>query len=770
MKYHTSFLFVLCLAIAGAVGSLEAQKDWLHYGQDLGGTRYSTLDQIHRGNVKKLKVAWVYHSGDISDGTVYPTRSTFECTPLVVDGVIYLTTPFSRVIAVEAETGKELWAFDPEIGKRRRYNLFINRGPALWRRGKEMRIFAGTLDGRLFSLDARTGKPIKSFGENGFLDLRKGVADKFPDKAYGMTSPLLIYKDLVITGAMTADAEPRGPSGDVRAFDVRTGRLVWRFHTVPQPGEPGHETWEKGSWKDRGGTNVWTVMSCDEERGIVYLPTGSPSPDRYGGERKGKNVFGNSLVALEAETGKLLWYQQLVHHDLWDWDLPAQPVLVTVRRDGEIIPAIAQITKMGFIFLFDRVTGEPIFEIEQRSVPPSRVPGEEAWPTQPFPVKPPPVARQTFSMDEVTDITPESRAECLEMLKEAVIGDFFEPQGLEYTVLFPGTNGGPNWGSGSYDPESNLLFVNSMDVGQILKMLESPPRSPVPYRSRSHPNGRFWDSNQYPCQKPPWGNLTAIDLNRGEFRWQTTLGVVDELLEQGIPPTGAPNLGGSIVTAGGLVFIAATNDSRFRAFDKETGEELWVTRLPASGHATPMTFLGPRTGKQFVVIAAGGGNKYNRVYSDALVAFALDDSQGEAEPVSQPVAFDHQQHSAFGLQCWLCHRTVESAAAAGLPETSLCMSCHRGIPGWTPELQKLLGYAERKEDIPWARVYRLPYYVFFSHRNHVTAGVECASCHGPVQERTALWREGDIYMDACIDCHRSRDVSIKCHLCHELNQ
>ena len=608
---------------AAAAAGKGAGDEWFCYGHDPGGTRYSSLGQIHRRNVSQLKVAWTYHTGDVSDGVAKPTPSAFECTPVVADGVMYLTTPFARAIALDAETGKELWVFDPKLDMSRNYGLFISRGLALWRRGSEKRVYLGTQDGRLFALEAATGKPLRAFGQGGSIDLRKDAAEKFPGRGYGMTSPPLVFENLVITGAQTADGEPRGPNGDVRAWDADTGKLVWRFHAVPHPGEFGHETWQPDSWKDRGGTNTWSIMSCDPERGMLFLPLTSPSPDRYGGERKGQNLFGNSLVALDIRTGRRLWHYQIVHHDLWDWDLPAQPTLITVRRGGRSIPAVAQVTKMGFIFIVDRLSGKPLFQVEERPVPRSEVPGEETSPTQPVPVLPPPVARFEMRPDEVTDVTPESRAECLKILENAKLGGLYQPPGLEYTVIFPGTNGGPNWGGASYDPVSNLLFVNSMDVGQVVKMVKAREGSDAAYVSRGIPQGRFWDSNQYPCQKPPWAALTAIDVETGRIRWRKTLGVIDALLERGIPPTGTSNLGGSIATAGGLVFIAATNDSRFRAFDKETGDELWVTRLPASGHATPMTFLGKKTGKQFVVIAAGGGNKYNKTFSDALVAFSL---------------------------------------------------------------------------------------------------------------------------------------------------
>jgi quinoprotein glucose dehydrogenase len=615
---------ILAIAALAAVG-LFAQQEWPVYGGDAGNSRYSSLKQINRSNVTKLKVAWAYHTGDVSDGSTIPFRSAFEATPIVVDGVMYVTTPFSRLIALDPETGKELWAFDPKIEKESPRNLFINRGAAHWTDGSLKRIFLGTQDGRLFSIDAKTGKPDDAFGQAGWVDLRPGVADKFPGREYSMTSPAAIYRNLVICGAMTADGLPQGPAGDVRAFDAHTGKLAWTFHTVPRPGEFGNDTWEGDSWKDRAAANAWSILTVDTERGIVFLPLTSPGTDYYGGDRKGMGLFGDSLVALVAATGKRLWHFQTVHHNIWDYDIPAPPNLVTVTRNGRPVAAVAQVTKTGFTFVFDRMTGKPLFDIVERPVPASDVPGEQPWATQPFPVKPPPYARQSMTRDELTDVTPESRAYCAKLIEGAVFGSLYTPIGLKPTVLFPGTNGGANWGGASWDPETHTLYVNSMDAGMLLRMVNRPEGATIPYRPQGSgsPNSRFWDTNLNPCQKPPWGFLTAIDLDKGEFRWRSVLGVVDDLVARGVPPTGTSNLGGSIVTAGGLVFIGATNDSRFRAFDKGSGKELWMTRLPASAHATPMTFVGRRTGKQYIVIAAGGGNKYNKIYSDSLVAFSL---------------------------------------------------------------------------------------------------------------------------------------------------
>ncbi|MFN7921762.1 MAG: pyrroloquinoline quinone-dependent dehydrogenase [Bryobacteraceae bacterium] len=573
----------------------------------------------------RLQVAWTFKTGEISDGTAHAIRSTFEGTPLIIDGVLYITTPFNRLIALDPETGKQRWAFDPKLDLDKPFNLYISRGSAWWSDGVKKRIFYGTLDARLYSIDAANGEPDPAFGDKGSIDLRKGVADKFPRRGYGMTSPPAIYKDLVICGALASDGEPQGPAGDIRAFDVRTGKLVWQFHTVAQGGEFGNDTWEGDSWKERGGVNAWSILSVDRERGIVYVPLTSPSTDLYGGDRKGANLFGDSLVALDAATGKRVWHFQILHHDIWDYDLPAQPNLITVLRGGKRVPAVAQLTKQGMVFTFDRYTGQPLFPIEERAVPPSEVPGEQAWPTQPFPLKPPPVTRHIMRPDELHNLLPETRAFCEKLIEGAVFGNLYTPIGLKPTVLFPSTNGGVNWGGASFDPETQTLYVNSMDIGFIQRMAKRPEGSVIPYRAQGapSPNARFWDKNLVPCQNPPWGWLTAIDMNKGEFKWRSVLGVIDELSAKGIPPTGTSNIGGSLVTAGGLVFIGATNDSRFRAFDKSTGKELWVTKLAASAHANPATYVGKKTKKQYVVIAVGGGNKYNKSYSDELVAYTL---------------------------------------------------------------------------------------------------------------------------------------------------
>jgi quinoprotein glucose dehydrogenase len=586
--------------------------------------RHSTLDQINKENVKDLEVAWVHDTGEFSDGNQLPTMSAFETTPLLVDGVLYVSTVFHRLIALDPTTGQTLWEFDPKFDRSQRVNLYHSRGVAFWTDGARKRVFLGDQLGRLFSIDPETRKLDPAFGVDGVVDLKVGMfTDEYPHLRYGLTSPVAPCGDVVVAGGWVSDGEPHGPSGDIRAFDARTGELVWRFHTVPRPGEYGYDTWNDGSWKERSGVNAWSTLSVDPELGWVFVPLTSPGTDTYGGDRGGMNLFSNAIVALDCKTGKRQWHFQTIHHDLWDWDLPVYPNLVDVVREDRKIPAVAQVTKTGFVFVLDRVTGRPLFPVEERPVEMSDIPGEESWPTQPFPVKPPPFARQSMTVDEITDITPESRADCMEIIEGSYLdGAMFRPARRQMTIIFPGSNGSANWGGASFDPTSSLLYVNSMDVGTPRRMVERPEGSLVPFRSRGTKYGRFWDSNQYPCQKPPWAHLTAIDLNTGEFRWRVVLGEFDELTKKGIPKTGAPNLGGSIVTAGGLVFIAATNDKRIRAFDKDTGRQLWEARLPESGMATPMTYLGDN-GKQYVVIAAGGGNDYNDTVGGKVVAFSL---------------------------------------------------------------------------------------------------------------------------------------------------
>ena len=549
----------------------------------------------------------------------------FESTPLVIDDLLYFSTPSNRVIALNAETGQEIWQFDPQAGRAGPREFFQHRGVAYWqsKKGDDRRILYGTFDGWLIALDAKTGKPCKDFGKNGEVNLRAGIADAYPGAEYSVTSPPAIYQDLVITGAAVPEYPSKGPSGEVRAFDVRSGKLVWTFHTIPQPGELGHESWEGDSWKDRTGANVWSVMSVDAERGLVFLPVGSASYDFYGADRKGLDLFSNCLVALDAASGKLVWYYQMVHHDIWDYDLPAQPVLTTVRRDGREIPAVTQVTKMGFVFTFDRLTGKPLFPVEERPVPKSDVPGESTWPTQPFPAKPPPLVRQSLSETEISGVTPESNRYCKELFHSLANHGMYTPYGRELTLVMPGTLGGANWSGASFDHASGYLFVNANELGAVGAMEPQAADAPVRYRrgSKEGEYARFWDERQWPCQKPPWGTLNAVDLNAGEIVWKVPLGRVDELKAA----TGTPNLGGTIVTDGGVVFIGATIDSRFRAFDTRTGEELWAGDLEASAHANPITYKGKKSGKQFIVIAAGGGGYFRGKVSDALVAFALPD-------------------------------------------------------------------------------------------------------------------------------------------------
>ena len=593
--------------------------------------RFTALDAITPATVSHLAVAWTAHTGDFPGGApvAHGQVPAFESRPILAGDVVVVVTTTSKVIALDADTGTERWRFDPFAGLTRRCEE-PSRGAALWEdhragAGVERTIVAGTCDGRLVALDARTGQPREAFGNHGILDLKPG-ADVRPGEAYAVTSPPAIYRHLVIVGALVPEEAPRGPSGDVRAFDVRTGQQVWRFHTVPQPGEFGHDTWKDGAWERRTGANVWSTMSVDAERGLVFLPVGSASYDFFGGDRPGNPLFANSLVALDAATGIRRWHVQLVHHDLWDYDLPAQPILADIHQGTRTIPAVIQLTKMGLVFVFDRTTGTPVFGIEERPVPASDVPGEVASATQPFPIKPPPLARTTaVTSADLTTVTPESHEACEAIFAEVISGGLFTPPGRRPTLWFPGTLGGATWSGGAVDETAGLLFVNTNDVGALGAMTPAPAGSALTFQRNSQWGhyARFWDTNELPCQQPPWGRLHAIDLATGDIRWQVPLGDAPQLAARGITGTGTPSLGGAVAGSSGLVFIAATNDSRIRAFDSRTGRVLWSAPLPASGHATPLLYRVPGSGQERLVIAAGGGGRFSSAVSDAVVAFGL---------------------------------------------------------------------------------------------------------------------------------------------------
>ncbi len=618
------------LAAAGVLASCASRPaaDWPTYGHDPGGQRFSPLAQITTSNVAKLQVAWTYHMRPAAVAEGSGRFAGSEVTPLVVGGLMYVTTPYRRVLALDPDSGAEVWSYEvPGPGQP------SLRGVEYWpgTRAIPARVIFGTRDGRLIALDARSGKPAAGFGTNGVVDLKTPavMADSAGSKSaesypsYGLTSPPIVHRNVVITGSATQEFPPRGVAGAVRGWDVITGKLLWTFHSVPLPGQRGSDTWESDSARERSGVNVWGFMTVDDERGIAYLPFAAPAWDRYGGDRKGANLFGTSLVAVDALSGKYLWHFQVVHHDIWDNDLQAPPVLFDVHQQGRSVPAVAIVSKNGLLFILDRRTGVPIHPIEERPVPASEVPNEQAWPTQPFPLRPPPLARNSFSPEEIATLTPQLRAFCENFVAKNRMrsGGPYLPVGYNVvTINFPGLQGGANWGGASFDPTRGYLFVNTLDMGQVTSLIDSDGPLPV---ARGPVSGRFYEpSSRLMCQQPPWGRLTAVDVNSGGIVWQSVLGVSDNLPAE-IQRTGRPNVGGSIATAGGLVFIGATDDSRFRAFDASTGSELWTAKLDASAHATPITYRG-KSGKQFVVVAATGGSFLGSpVTGDSIVAFAL---------------------------------------------------------------------------------------------------------------------------------------------------
>jgi quinoprotein glucose dehydrogenase len=684
---------------ASTATAAGAGRDWAVYGGGPESIRYSRLTQIDRSNVRSLKVAWTYDTGDAYPG------SELQCNPLVVDGVLYATTPKVNLVALDAATGALRWRFEPPegkpvLGKRR------NRGVTYWAQGDVKRIFFAVRQ-FLYSVDAATGRLDPAFGREGRIDLRENLRSGEMESV-GLSTPGIVYKDLLIVGSLTSEALPT-PPGDVRAFDLRSGALRWTFHTIPRPGEAGYETWPAEAWKFTGAANNWTGMALDVERGLVFVPTGSPAYDFYGANRTGDNLYANSLIALKADTGERVWHFQTVRHDIWDRDLPSPPALVTITREGRRIDAVAQTTKSGFVYVFERETGRPLFPIENRKVPVSDVDGEVTAETQPLPLAPAPFARQFLTPDMLTTRTPEAHAAVAARFDKIRAGGQFVPGSREGTLIFPGYDGGAEWGGAAFDPETSLLYVNANEMAWILTLVKQPPPtrgepmsgkqlyakecaschgkdrrgappefpsligidrryspgeiltllaqgtgrmpsykhlgwparsaivdfitrgtettvpasgpSPMDMAFLSDGYKKFLDPDGYPAVKPPWGTLNAINLTTGEYAWKIPLGEYPELAAQGLKDTGSENYGGPLVTAGGLVFIGATNyDKKLRAFDKSDGTLLFETTLPAAGNATPATYeVG---GRQFVVIAAGGG-KSKEPPGGTYVAYAL---------------------------------------------------------------------------------------------------------------------------------------------------
>lgn len=685
-----------------ALSSLLCAQEWPVYHGGYANTKHSPLKQIHTGNVSRLRLAWKFDTGDAGKET------EMQCNPLVRHGVMYVSSPRLRVFALDAATGKPLWRFDPHEGKDPGAGKFRHRGFNYWESGNDRRLYfaAGPW---LWCLNARTGRPVRAFGKGGRIDLRENLGRDASNLTITVTTPGVVHKDLLILGSLVSESLPAAP-GHIRAFDARTGKLRWIFHTIPHPGEFGYETWPKEAWQYIGGANAWGGLALDEARGLVFAPTGSATYDFYGANRHGDNLFANCLIALDAATGRRLWHFQFVRHDLWDRDLPTAPTLVQVRRNGRIIDAVAQITKSGHVWVFDQVTGKSLFPWQEISVQQTDVEGEWTAPKQVLPLQPEPFARQFFSEDLVTRRTPEAHADVLKRWREYRNGPQFTPPSLQGTILFPGFDGGGEWGGATWDPETGLFYVNSNEMAWVIKLVErknekrttgrtlylrqcaschrdnlagSPPEfpslanlagrrsvqqvrdvvvkgagrmpgyahlgndsvdaivawilqgeekevadaprtpSPIDLKYRLDGYVRFTDPDGYPAITPPWGTLNALDLNTGEYAWRIPLGEIPALVKQGLTNTGSENYGGSVVTAGGLLFIGATNsDARFRAFDKRSGKLLWEYQMDAAGNATPATYM--INGKQYVVIGAGGG-KWGNLSGSTYYAFALPD-------------------------------------------------------------------------------------------------------------------------------------------------
>jgi quinoprotein glucose dehydrogenase len=632
--------------------------EWRHVGGDSGGMQYSPLDQITADNVGSLEVAWTYHHGDVSDGSDGTTRTSFNATPIVAGDTLYFCTGKDRVIALDAETGEERWTFDPKPKLEKLHGPYprVCRGVAYWEAPAAeraaggactARIFTGTIDSELIALDAATGEPCADFGEDGRVSLREGLGD-VPAWEYYPTAAPIVLRDVVATGALVADnMRVDAPSGVVRAFDVRTGELRWGWDPVP----PGWQ-WPD-DWKDRprtrwtpGTPNVWTFMSADPERNLLFVPTGNASPDYFAAARHGLDYYSSSVVALWGSTGTVIWHFQTVHKDVWDYDVPARPQLFTFRGDRGPVDAVAQITKMGHLFLLDRESGVPLFPVEERPVPQSDVPGEQLSPTQPFPTHIPPLHPSALTPDDAFGFSPWDRGKCREIIAGLRSEGLFTPASLEGSIEFPGSAGGPNWGGIAIDPERQVAFVNAMRVPSVIQLIPRDEYEALPDKTSTYPTelapmvgapyalrrGPLLSPLGAPCNPPPWGTFAAVDLVAGEILWEVPLGTSRDQAPWPIwqlqGDVGAPNLGGAIATAGGVVFIGATTDKYLRAFDAETGEEVWTERLPYTANATPMTYRLRPDSKQFVVVAAGGHGWSEP--GDAVIAWTLREKEPEA--------------------------------------------------------------------------------------------------------------------------------------------
>lgn len=622
------FLLLILCTLTGSL-DLHAQPTWFTYGGDAGGTRYMPFDQINRDNVDQLKQAWSYRTGELGLDAHSGEKLTFEATPIFFESTLYFSTAFGKIIALDAVTGDEKWTYDPAVDRDRSFSEVTSRGVSLWVDEEasadalcRARIIEGTIDARLIAVDAATGQPCLGFGQDGEIDLSPGF-NKFPGARsidYQVTSPPAIINGLIVVGSSIGDNwHVDTGRGAVRAFDARSGKLQWTWDPIPYE-------------KDKvGAANAWSVISADAERDLVFIPTTSPSPDFFGGNRLGDNQHANSVVALRASTGEMVWAFQTVHHDLWDYDIAAQPSLVEVERDGEMIPAVAQATKMGSLFLLHRETGEPLFPVEERPVLQTDIPGEVTSPTQPFPVLPIPLMPQgPLTPDDAYGPTPETRAECRALFEKHLSAGMFTPPSFQGTLMYPGNGSGTNWGSTAFDPERQYLVLNTSQFITLVQVFhadqwdaerEKAEQEGIDYEFSRHRGAPYstkrrtlLSSARLPCNPPPWGELMAVDLKTGELAWRKNFGTWG-------PEDSGYNSGGPIVTAGNIVFIAATMDQMMHAYDIDTGDLLWQTSLPRAGIATPMTY--EVDGKQYVAIAAGGHGKVGLELGDYLVVFAL---------------------------------------------------------------------------------------------------------------------------------------------------